>query len=107
MADMADNQSAIALSRNPEFHKRTKRFNVKFHYQRAVLNVGEIGFQYIPTEKQAVDGLTKPLGPTAFAKFCSLLGVDASESKATCMIARALFPLYFPIEGFLSGFAET
>lgn len=27
---MADNQSAIALSRNPEFHKRTKHFNVKF-----------------------------------------------------------------------------
>ncbi|CAP94943.1 Pc21g00460, partial [Penicillium rubens Wisconsin 54-1255] len=77
---MADNQSAIALSRNPEFHKRTKHFNVKFHYQRAVLNAGEIGFQYIPTEKQAADGLTKPLGPTAFAKLCSLLGVDASET---------------------------
>jgi hypothetical protein len=28
---MADNQSAIALSRNPEFHKRMKHFNVKFH----------------------------------------------------------------------------
>ncbi|KAJ5217920.1 uncharacterized protein N7498_000019 [Penicillium cinerascens] len=34
--------SAIALSRNPEFHKRTKHFNVKFHYQRAMLNTGEI-----------------------------------------------------------------
>jgi hypothetical protein len=58
---MADNQSAIALSRNPEFHKRTKHFNVKFHYQRAVLNAGEIGLQYVPTEEQAADGLTKPL----------------------------------------------
>ncbi|KAI9037532.1 retrovirus-related Pol polyprotein from transposon TNT 1-94 [Aspergillus affinis] len=29
---MADNQSAIALSRNPEFHKRAKHFNAKFHY---------------------------------------------------------------------------
>ena len=28
----ADNQSAIALSQNPEFHKRTKHFNVKLHY---------------------------------------------------------------------------
>ncbi|KAJ6003561.1 hypothetical protein N7522_006253 [Penicillium canescens] len=41
----ADNQSAIALSCNPEFHKRTKHFNVKFHYQRAVLNTGEISLQ--------------------------------------------------------------
>ncbi|KAJ5471387.1 hypothetical protein N7530_008744 [Penicillium desertorum] len=77
---MADNQSAIALSRNPEFHKRTKHFNMKFHYQRAVLNTGEIGLQYVPTEEQAADGLTKPLGPTAFAKFRSLLGVNASET---------------------------
>jgi hypothetical protein len=76
---MADNQSAIALSRNPEFHKRTKHFNVKFHYQRAVLDIGEIRLQYILTGEQAADGLTKPLGPTAFTKFCSLLGVDALE----------------------------
>jgi hypothetical protein len=33
-------------------------------------NAGEIGLQYVPTEEQAADGLTKPLGPTAFAKFC-------------------------------------
>jgi hypothetical protein len=77
---MADNQSAIALSRNPELHKRTKHFNVKFHYQQAVLDTGEIGLQCIPTEEQAADGLTKPLGPTSFAKFCSLLGIDAPET---------------------------
>lgn len=62
-------QSVIALSCNPEFHKRTKHFNVKFHYQRAVLDTGEIGLQYVPTEEQAADDLTKPLGPTSFAKF--------------------------------------
>jgi hypothetical protein len=78
---MADNQSAIALSCNPEFHKRTKYFNVKFHYQRAVLDVSKIQLQYIPTGEQATDSLTKPLGPIAFAKFCSLLGVDASETS--------------------------
>lgn len=76
---MADNQSAIALSRNPEFHKRTKHFNVKFHYQRAVLNSGEINLEYIPTEEQAADGLTKPLGPSPFAKFCDLLGICTEE----------------------------
>ena len=48
---MADNQSAIALSRNPEFHKQTKHFNVKFHYQRSVLNAGEINLHYVPTEE--------------------------------------------------------
>jgi hypothetical protein len=72
---MADNQSAIALSRNPEFHKRTKHFNVKLHYQRSVLDAGEINIQYIPTKQQAADGLTKPLGPKDFASFCQLIGL--------------------------------
>ena len=27
----ADNQGAIALAENPEFHKRTKHINIKFH----------------------------------------------------------------------------
>ena len=66
---MVDSQSVIALSCNPEFRKRMKHFNVKFHYQRAVLETGEIGLQYVPTEEQAADDLTKPLGPTSFAKF--------------------------------------
>lgn len=79
---VADNQSAIALSRNPEFRKRTKHFNVKFHYQRAVLNTGGISLQYVPTEEQAADGLTKPWGPTAFAKFCCLLGIEAAETES-------------------------
>jgi hypothetical protein len=47
---MADIQSAIALSRNPEFHKQTKHFNFQFHYQRSVLDDEEISIQYIPTE---------------------------------------------------------
>jgi hypothetical protein len=75
---MADNQSAIALSHNPEFHKRTKHFNVKFHYQRAVIDSGEIDLQYIPTDLQAADGLTKPLAPKPFSRFCNLIGIQAS-----------------------------
>jgi hypothetical protein len=73
---MADNQSAIALSHNPEFHKRTKHFNVKFHYQRAVLNEGSIDICYIPTKLEAADGLTKPLGPVEFFSFTQLIGMD-------------------------------
>jgi hypothetical protein len=79
---MADNQSAIALSRNPEFHKRTKHFNVKFHYQRAVLDEGSIGIQYIPTKLEAADGLTKPLGPTEFLNFVRLIGMDGNMKSS-------------------------
>ena len=78
---MADNQSAIALSRNPEFHKRTKHFNVKLHYQRDVLEEGSIDVQYIPTKQQAADGLTKPLGPAEFLKFIQLIGMESHRES--------------------------
>lgn len=29
---LCDNQSAIRLVRNPEFHQRTKQIDVKYHY---------------------------------------------------------------------------
>lgn len=72
---MADNQSAIALSHNPEFHKRTKHFNVKLHYQRSILEQGSIDIRYIPTTLEAADGLTKPLGPTELTNFIRLIGM--------------------------------
>jgi hypothetical protein len=73
----ADNQSAIVLSRNKEFHKRTKHFNVKFHYQRSVLDAGEIIIQYVPTKQQAADGLTNHLGPKKFASARQLIGLTS------------------------------
>jgi hypothetical protein len=76
----ADNKSAIALSQNPEFHKRTKHFNVKLHYQRAVLETGAIQIGYIPTQEEAADGLTKPLGLSQFKTFLEQLGMqDVTE----------------------------
>ena len=77
---MADNQSAIALSHNPEFHKRTKHFNVKLHYQRQVLEQGAIDFQYIPTALEAADGLTKPLKLAEHTSFVRLIGMEFGDS---------------------------
>eukprot|EP00253_Pinus_taeda_P004819 PITA_04819 len=37
-----DNSSAIALSNNSVFHKRTKHIDTKFHYIRELVNNGEI-----------------------------------------------------------------
>jgi hypothetical protein len=65
---MADNQSAIALSRNPEFHKRTKHFNVKFHYQRAVFKAS------IPRRLQNVAKAVGPSGLVRPSAACSSVG---------------------------------
>ncbi|KAG8502297.1 hypothetical protein CXB51_002187 [Gossypium anomalum] len=31
---MCDNQSTVAIAKNPVFHRRTKHFNIKFHFVR-------------------------------------------------------------------------
>ena len=56
-----DNQSAIKLSRNPEFHKRSKHIQVRHRFTRELVEEKEIEVKYVPTQQQRVDVLTKPL----------------------------------------------
>lgn len=56
-----DNQAAIAMSKNPEFHRRTKHIGVRFHRIRQEQEAGNVNVTYVPTEKQIADLLTKPL----------------------------------------------
>jgi len=56
-----DNQAAIAMSKNPELHRKTKHIGVRFHRIRQEQEVGKINVTYVPSSKQAADLLTKPL----------------------------------------------
>ncbi|KAG5898489.1 hypothetical protein JTB14_015493 [Gonioctena quinquepunctata] len=56
-----DNQSAIKLANNPEFHERTKHGDVKFHYVRAIIENGEVSLNYVESKLQLADIMTKPL----------------------------------------------
>eukprot|EP00253_Pinus_taeda_P010859 PITA_10859 len=44
-----DNSSAIALSKNSVFHKRTKHIDTRFHYIRELVNNGEIVLEHCRT----------------------------------------------------------
>lgn len=57
-----DNQSCIALTKNPGNHKRTKHIDVKYHFLRNLTNNGVISVIYISTEIMIADILTKHLG---------------------------------------------
>ena len=70
-----DNSSAIALSKNSVFHKRTKHINTKFHYIRELVNNGEIILQHCRTQEQVADILTKPLDQKSFEFLRKLLGM--------------------------------
>jgi hypothetical protein len=44
-----DNQSAIVIARNPEFHDQTKHIEVRYHFLRQVIERREISLEYLPT----------------------------------------------------------
>ena len=70
-----DNQGAIALARNPQFHARTKHIDTQHHFVREKQHSGEVDLQYIPTDQQVADGLTKALPRDKFEVFRSALGL--------------------------------
>jgi TfoX/Sxy family transcriptional regulator of competence genes len=73
-----DNQGAIALAKNPVFHGRTKHIDIQHHFVREKVESGDVSLEYIPTEQQIADGLTKPLPRDRFEAFRKALGVEQS-----------------------------
>ncbi|KAI5350059.1 hypothetical protein L3X38_002950 [Prunus dulcis] len=47
-----DNTSAIAMSKNPVFHQRSKHIRRKFHFIRDAIQNGEIDLIYCKGEEQ-------------------------------------------------------
>lgn len=72
---LCDNQSAIALVKNPVFHQRTKHIDVRVFYIREVQEKGIINIDYISTEHQLADILTKALPTPRFEKLRENIGV--------------------------------
>ncbi|KAJ5124616.1 Reverse transcriptase RNA-dependent DNA polymerase [Penicillium bovifimosum] len=71
----ADNNGAIALASNPEFHAATKHIAIRFHRLRDEVAAGSVRFVKIPTAQMAADGLTKPLAKIMFRRWISQIGL--------------------------------
>lgn len=56
-----DNQSAVKLIKNSEFHQRSKHIDVKYHFIRDLYENKIIDVKYICTDYQLADIFTKPL----------------------------------------------
>jgi hypothetical protein len=77
-----DNQSYIKLSENPVIHDRSKHIEMRYHYVWDMVQKNILSIQYVPTAKQTVDILTKPLSLTKFVYFRDKLGVVQNVSLA-------------------------
>lgn len=78
-----DNQSAIKLAKNPEFHKRTKHIQVRYHYTRELVEEGIIELRYIPTADQRADILTKPLLKTKHSEMLRNLQLGPQDNSTS------------------------
>ena len=68
-----DNLGAKALSENPEFHRRTKHIDVRYHWMREEVANGLLQLEYISIAQMTTNGLTKPLGPLQFSAFLTMI----------------------------------
>lgn len=66
----SDNQSAIALSKNPLTTNKTKHIDITHHFIREKVNDKNIVLKYLSTAEMPADFLTKPL-PREKHIFCA------------------------------------
>ena len=64
-----DNSGAIEIARLPKIRPRTKHLNIKYHHFRDQVARGRITIQFVPTEDQIADMLTKPVSIERLVRF--------------------------------------
>ena len=70
-----DNQSAISMTKNPQFHGKAKHIAIKYHFIREQVSNGIIQLQYCPTREMTADIFTKGLSCERFCKLRNMAGV--------------------------------
>ncbi|KAL0375548.1 UNVERIFIED_CONTAM: Retrovirus-related Pol polyprotein from transposon RE2 [Sesamum calycinum] len=76
-----DNKSAIAITKNPVQHNRTKHIDIKYHSLREATTRGEIELKYCSTEEQLADIFTKALPRNKFEELRMKIGVYHKHIK--------------------------
>jgi len=61
-----DNMSAIALSKNPVHHDRSKHIDTKYHFIHECIEEGKVEVEHVGTTSQLADIFTKALGRLKF-----------------------------------------
>jgi hypothetical protein len=71
-----DNQGCIKVTVNPEFHKRTKHIDVRYHYVRQKVKEGVIRLTYVHTKANVADIFTKAMPKIDFERLRTMLRVQ-------------------------------
>jgi hypothetical protein len=61
MVIYGDNQAALSIARNQQYHTATKHIAIKWHWIREVIESGDVQVQHMPTKDMTADIFTKGL----------------------------------------------
>lgn len=64
---LSDSKGELNVSENPTNYQRIKHINIRYHYIRHQLEFSRLTIDFIPSEQNAADALTKPLRKTSIA----------------------------------------
>jgi hypothetical protein len=70
-----DNNGTIAMAHNPQFHKRAKHINIRWHWICDIVEAGTIDIQSCRDPEQTADVLTKVLAHPKHKKHSSEMGL--------------------------------
>jgi hypothetical protein len=74
-----DNQSAMKIAKNPQFHDQTKHIKVQYHFLYQKVEDKEIKLEYTPTAEQVANVMTKGLTGDKHLKFTREMGVGCVD----------------------------
>ena len=77
-----DNLSAVYLSATPAMHKKSKHFEVDFHFVREKVAMGKLIVHHIPGLLQLADIFTKSLATQVYQNLRFKLGVVCSPTQS-------------------------
>ena len=75
-----DNQSAICMAKNPQFHGRSKHIAIQYHFIRDQVENNNVELKYCRT----VEMLKKGLNGEQFAKLRHMAGVREMIDHSVC-----------------------
>ena len=83
-----DNQSAIIMAKDPQFHGRSKHIDIKYHFIRERVTNRSLELKYCKSANMVADIMTKGLTGERFEKLRKMTGlhpmIERSESGKEC-----------------------
>lgn len=70
---IGDNSGSISLTKNAKHNARAKHIDIRHHFIRERVEMGDIAVEYVPSSENLADILTKPLGRLDHHRLCVLL----------------------------------